>query len=287
VARSINSNSIDSPDSPDSPEPAEPADPDLALIRLLRQLQPPKSRNRKRALEQLLALIPKLPGLRKDSHPDYLEALNLALEYVQKNIAAFRCDLDHSSPELVRRRFVTWVNGQLKYRIIDLYRRAKMPLNALSLDAPVGTDRGDRASSTLGDCVPAGLRLDGIETLIEQQQRQTVQRQGLLVELYIERDPEGRLSGCCGMKDPQLNCQFLAQSILLQTRGDRVERQPPEKKVTWRSLAQQLQMNEQTIHSHWKRRCYPMLQAIAQEICTQPTQFMELLGLITPKTGAP
>ena len=263
---------------------ARSVDPDLALITLLRQVRQPTARGRKRAIGQLLALIPKLPGIRRDSHPDYLEALNTVLKYVQDRIELFRCDLDETPPDEVRCRFVAWVNGQLKYRILDLYRRKREPLNVLSLDAPLSRDRPEL---TLADCVvvPAGtetgdsLRLDGIEALIDQQQRRIVQRQGLLVELYIERDPEGRLSGCRGIKEPQLNCQVLARSILLQTRGDRVERQAAEKKVTWRAIAQQLQTNEQTVHSHWKRRCHPMLQLIAQEICADPAQFAKLLGL--------
>lgn len=263
---------------------ARSIDLDIALIDLLRQIRQPTTRGRKRAIGQLLILIPKLPGIRHDSHPDYLEALNTVLKYVQDRIELFRCDLEATPPDEVRCRFVAWVNGQLKYRILDLYRRKREPLNVLSLDAPLSSDRpeltlGDFAVTAVGTETGASLRLDGIEALIEQQQRRTVQRQGLLVELYIERDPEGRLSGCRGTKEPQLNCQFLARSILLQTRGDRVGRQAAEKKVTWRAIAQQLQTNEQTVHSHWKRRCHPMLQLIAQEICADPAQFAKLLGL--------
>ncbi|TAD77416.1 MAG: hypothetical protein EA001_10270 [Oscillatoriales cyanobacterium] len=248
---------------------------DLQLVELLQQVRRSPKRD-PRALTRLLTLIPKLPGLRRDRHPDYLEALNHVLKYVQTRIDRFQCDLD-ADPSFVRQRFTVWVNGQLKFRILDLYRGADRPL---SLDAPVAMDSGNLPLlDYLGKLSNRAMSLDGIEALIEERQLQATRRQGLLVELYIERDPEGRLQSCTGTQAPHMNCQTLAQSILLQTRGDRVGPLPAEKKNTWRSLARQLQVNEQTLHSHWKRRCYPMLKAIAQDILARPAQVATLLGI--------
>lgn len=256
-------------------DPPPPTELDLQLVELLQQVKRSPQRH-PRSIDRLLALIPKLPGLRRDRHPDYLEALNDTLKYVQRHINRFQCDLD-ADPVYIRQRFTIWVNGQLKFRILDLYRGGDRPL---SLDAPVAQDFGNLPLlDYLGKLSNPAMSLDGIEALIEERQLQSTRRRGLLVELYIERDPEGRLQGCTGTQAPQMNCQALAQSILLQTRGDRVGGLPAEKKNTWRSLARQLQVNEQTLHSHWKRRCYPMIKAIAQDILDRPAQVAQLLGI--------
>lgn len=266
---------------PFATDPPVPTEFDVQLVELLQQVRRSPKRD-PRALARLLALIPKLPGLRRDRHPDYLEALNHVLKYVQSRLDRFQCDLD-ADPVWVRQRFTAWVNGQLKFRILDLYRGDDRPL---SLDAPVAMESGNLPLlDYLGKLSDRAMTLDGIEALIEERQLQTTRRRGLLVELYIERDPEGRLQGCTGTQAPHMNCQTLAQSILLQTRGDRVGPLPAEKKNTWRSLARQLQVNEQTLHSHWKRRCYPMLKAIAQDIVERPAQVASLLGIL-PGPGA-
>ncbi|MBR8832983.1 MAG: hypothetical protein DSM106950_02790 [Stigonema ocellatum SAG 48.90 = DSM 106950] len=110
---------------------------------------------------------------------------------------------------------VRWVNGYLRWRIQDLYSPDKDA--PLSLDAPIASDFGE---ITLLDKLP-NFTLSGLDGLIENSQRETTQRIGLELELYIEQDPEGKLKNSYPSSSPQCNCQLLSQK--------RVLKEPPEK----------------------------------------------------------
>ncbi|NEP38677.1 MAG: hypothetical protein F6K25_07870 [Okeania sp. SIO2G4] len=87
-----------------------------------------------------------MPGIHQDKHPDYLHAVNNTLFSVKHNIDKFfqeykkrwRIDLIQNSPLLVRQRYVMWINGYLKYDILDLYRKTNQDI---SLDTPVGEEQ--------------------------------------------------------------------------------------------------------------------------------------------------
>lgn len=253
-----------------------------ALVELLDRAQGDGA-DRGVALGRLLALVAKLPDLRRDSHPDYLDALNRTLVFVEKNLATFRYDRG-APPVITYEQFVRWVNGHLKFRILDLYRQGALPL---SLDqAPRRFDGaqgpGDRGGEPWLDSLPAGpTALDGLEAWLEKQQRDRLQRRALLLELYIERDPDGRLGRCYAARERAHNCQAIARALFLRSRGAAVQRSrsplPAEPKITWRSLARQWQLNEQTLHSHWKRKCRPLLQEIAQSIDRNPEVYAHQL----------
>ncbi|MGB8689624.1 MAG: hypothetical protein WCD53_20115 [Microcoleus sp.] len=225
---------------------------------------------RSQDMGRLLARVPTLPGIIKNSHPDYLEALNKTLEYVRVNIKVFiikfKVDIDREHPENLRTKFVIWFNGHLRYRILDLYRA--QPL-ALSLDAPVFSEKVSflEVLPDVGFNTPL---LDGIESLIEKSQTDRTQRKALILELYIEQDYLQKLSGCHPRNCLACNCQMLLKAMYLTSPGNLVSLKEgkiaAEKKISVRSLAKSFDIKEQTIHTHWRNRCRPLLHEILADI---------------------
>ncbi|MEM9925545.1 MAG: hypothetical protein AAF915_17635, partial [Cyanobacteria bacterium P01_D01_bin.50] len=72
---------------------------------------------RQKALNKLLMIVQQLPGIKKDRHPDYLEALNKTWEWVCRSIEKFKVNPGDS----LQNSLVKWINGYLKWRIKDLY----------------------------------------------------------------------------------------------------------------------------------------------------------------------
>lgn len=233
---------------------------DERLAQLLHQLQQADAQNSSSStLENLLKLIPQLPGLRRSSHSDYGEALNKTLFYVQNHVAAkFQYYGNTEPPELQRERFVRWVNGYLKYRILDLYRQSQQPL---SLDVDISP------------LIQDSISFNGIDSLIAEAQKKQQFKQSTILENYIERDPKGKLSCCYPANCPECNCQYLATELFLKQPGGEVavkegDRKKviakAEKKTTFRAIAQRFDLSEQTVHSHWKRKCRSLLREVLQ-----------------------
>ncbi|MHC0067140.1 hypothetical protein ACWATR_30240 [Nostoc sp. UIC 10890] len=213
------------------------------LIAEIRQ-QPPNSRKWRLSMHRLLLEIQQLPGLAKSSHQNYPEILNRTLEKVSNNISEFQPYSNSVAKSLVK-----WVNAYLRLRMKDLYCPDK---NApLSLDAPIALDFGE---ITLLDNLP-NFTLSGLDSLIENSQRETTQRIGLELELYIEQDPEGKLKNSYSGSSVGCNCQFLSQR--------RVLKEPPDKIA---DIARDLSIPYTTVNSHWKRKCEPILQKIAEDL---------------------
>lgn len=215
---------------------------------------PDPSPERQKALNRLLAPIQQLPGIYKSSHQDYPQALNQTWEWVSRKIGEFR-----PRPSSLQQSLVTWINGYLKWRIHDLY--APDNQYALSLDQPIRSDEGDQTSliEQLPDRQFTAPTLDLLEVKIVQIQEAERQRLGQRVRQYIERDIEGKLSGCHPRKHPECNCQLLAMRLLLQ--------QPPQRIA---DIAREFNMNNQTLYSHWKNNCLPRLQDIGRNFGYQP-----------------
>ena len=247
-----------------------------ALVELLERAQG-GGRARRGAIGRLLALVATLPELRRDPHPDYLEALNLTLAFIERNLSDFR--YSPSAPATATYgQFVNWVNGYLRFRILDLYRQGDQPL---SLDRAAVRDDG-RSTAPLLDTLPSlPGSADGLDAWLEAQQQQTVQRRGLLLELYVEQDPDGTLTECHAVSDRHHNCREIVRMMFLRSRGAAVRglsgSLPAEPKITWRSLARRWQINEQTLHSHWRRRCRPLLDEIARGIDANPEGYARRL----------
>ncbi len=214
-----------------------------ALIAQVRQ-NPAPSRKWRTAMNQLLREIQQLPELKKSTHPNYPEALNLTLEWVSRKITQFEQRQPSISTSLSN-----WVNGYLGWRIQDLSSPEK---NApISLDAPIAVDAGAR---TRLEQLP-DFTLSGLDGMIESAQKETIQRIGLELELYIEQDPEENLRNSYPRSYPECNCQLLSLR--------RVLKDPPDK---FQDLAEELKVKYTTLNSHWKRKCEPLLQEIASNL---------------------
>ncbi|MGB3511745.1 MAG: hypothetical protein WBA93_21405 [Microcoleaceae cyanobacterium] len=198
---------------------------------------------RQKALNRLLILIQQLPGLYRSSHQDYPEAYNRTLEWASKNIQNFQ-----SRPPSWEKSFVVWINGYLKWRIRDLYT----PDNKYdSLDKPISNEAGE--SKTLKDKLPANT-LSLLEIKIAELQQAKLERQGEEIRQYIEADPEEKLKASHPKKYPECNCQILATQLLLA--------EPPQKIA---DISQEINISNQTLYSHWKRKCLPLLREIANQ----------------------
>lgn len=253
------------------------------ILQLLQS--PPGSSECDRTMEQLLALIPRLPGLRKDPHPDYLEAVNKTLEEVKKKFTDFQrfarkkqVNLKVASATQVRQCFIWWVNQFLKFDILDLYRQSQQ---ALSLDAPIpGNEKGTSFIEILSNEGFEPPTWDGLEAFIQLGEQEQIRRKGEALEHYIETDSDGLLQSCYCNDHPDCNCQNIAKLVYFANRGGEITVQqgkrriaiaPAEPKVTVRAFAESLGMSEQSIHSHWKRHCRKILRSFLQKFEQQET----------------
>lgn len=193
----------------------------------------------RRAIHRLLLEIQQLPDIAKSSHPDYLDALNRTWEWLRLNIGNFQ-----PRPPSIQVSLVKWVNSYLYWRIRDLYS----PDNCapVSLDAPISFENSAEGTTRLERVTDPSL--SGLEALIEEDQQQQRQRLGLEKKLYIELDPEGKLRDSHPKSRPDCNCQLLAQRHLLKD--------PPD---SFADISRDLGVNFQTLVSHWKRKCLPLL----------------------------
>lgn len=219
---------------------------DKLLSQLIKKLYkyPIGSPEYREALEHLLSLIPHLQGICQDRHPDYSKAVDQSSEDIRQKIDGFIVTLvlkiDETPPSVLRENFVRWVNRFLRFDIYDLYRSRKLPL---SLD---NTRAGEEGGTTFIEQLPDPRTLDN---WLEQEEAQT---QRLVLKRYVEKDPDGILRKCYPTNYPQCNCQVLAKMRYLN-----------ETTVGVPALAKQFGMSAQTIYSHWKRSCLPILQEIA------------------------
>jgi hypothetical protein len=200
---------------------------------------------RRKALNRLLGAISQLPGIYTSSHQDYPEAFNRTLEWVCKNIDRFEV----RSPS-IQQSFVTWINGYLRWRIRDLY----LP------DDKYETQRTYASINQEGEAIELIERLADpqfslglLDLKIARIQENKRQRQGKIIQEYIERDPDKLLSNCCLKKHEQCHCQLLAIKLILQD--------PPQRIA---DLSREFNISNQTLYSHWKQKCLPLLQELGR-----------------------
>jgi hypothetical protein len=202
---------------------------------------PDPSPERQKALNRLLINIQQIPGIYKSSHQDYLDALNRTWEWFCKNI----CKFEARSPSL-QQSVVTWINGYLKWRIKDLH----LPDSnyTISLDTPIGGEE-DQQRTRL-ELLPS-LTLDLLEQKIAKIQEKQNQTLSNRIRKYIEQDENGNLTAISPKKCPECHCQILAIRLILE--------QPPHKIA---DIAREFNISNQTLYSHWKNKCLPMLREI-------------------------
>ncbi|MCC3529561.1 MAG: hypothetical protein JGK21_21630 [Microcoleus sp. PH2017_22_RUC_O_B] len=212
-----------------------PQDEQLCQLILTICSQPRDSLQRRKSMNRLLLKVQRLPNLSKSFHPDALEAVNKTWEWLDNNLHNFH---PRSSP--IRDSLVTWINGNLRYRIRDLY--AAKPPNMVSLDV---IKRSQFYHPYLAS----------FDAYIEQLEAEANQSLARNIAQYINRDPEAKLRKCYPKNRPDCNCQIIVQRLFLQP--------SPEKLSV---IARQLNINTQTIHSFWRRTGFPKVRSIALEI---------------------
>ncbi|NEO70567.1 hypothetical protein [Moorena sp. SIO3H5] len=213
---------------------------------------PDPSPERQKALNRFLIVVQNLPGIYKSSHVDYLEALNRTWEWVIRNLYQFE-----PSSTSVEKSLVTWINGYLRWRIRDLYiSDSNYP--KISTNQPIGNSEEDSRTleDRLPDPKPCLSRLDDYIEAIQTAERQRLS-QGILAE--IKNDPDGKLIGCHPRNYPECHCQLLAIRLLVK--------EPPQRIA---DIAREFKANQQTLYSHWKKKCLPKLQDIGKTFGHQP-----------------
>jgi hypothetical protein len=205
-----------------------------------------RSLQRQKNLNRLLMLIQKLPGIYRSSHQDYPEAYNRTLEWVSKNIDRFE-----AKDKSVQKSFVIWINGYLKWRIRDLY----IADNSYDPHRVYFGSNEDLEIDLIENIRDPRFCLSLLDTRIAEMQANRQTRLGNAIADYIKQDSNQTLTNTYLRKHPQCNCQCLAIRLLLQ--------QPPEKIS---EIARELQVNNQTLYSHWKQKCLPLLQEIGREL---------------------
>lgn len=200
---------------------------------------------RQKSLNSLLILIQKLPGIYQSSHQDYPEAYNRTLIWISKNIDSFK-----PQRESIEKSFVIWINGYLKWRIRDLYITDNR-YDPKRVYSNTQDKSGIDLIENIGD---PRFSLSLLDTKIAEIQAKKQARLGQKITEYIEKDSNQNLTKTYPPKYPHCNCQCLAMRLLLQ--------QPPQKIS---QIARELNINNQTLYSHWKQKCLPLLQAIGEE----------------------
>ena len=215
--------------------------------------QPRGSQEWRKAMHRLLIELQRLPGIKTSPHPDYLEALNKTWKWVSQNICQEFVPRDSLQTSLVK-----WINGYLHWRIRDLYSSNQ---DHLSLDVLIENEQKNPLIEQIWQTNTETITLNGLDSYIEQIQRQQEQHIVLALELYIERDPQNKLLLCYPKGLPHCNCQLLCQRRYLQN--------PPH---TFSSIAKELNVPITKLTNHWYSGCKTLLQRIALDLGYQPKQ---------------
>ncbi len=205
-----------------------------------------QSLKRQKYLNRLLTLIQKLSGIYRCSHQDYPEAYNRTLIWISKNIDSFK-----PQGESVEKSFVIWINGYLKWRIRDLY----ISDNRYDPKRIYPNTKDESGIDLIENISDPRFSLSLLDTRIAEIQANQQAKLGKAIVYSIEHDSNKNLTNTYPRKHPQCNCQCLAIRLLLQ--------QPPDKIS---EIARELNINNQTLYSHWKQKCLPLLQVIGKEL---------------------
>ena len=206
---------------------------------------------RQKALNKLLVVVQQLPEIKKDGHQDYLEALNKTWEWFCRSIDKFDKSKVATTDESLKVSLVRWINGYLKWRIKDLYTSDSN--YTISLDQPISNDEGSKFTKLdiLADSQFSNVTLDLLDLKIAEIQQRDRQTWGERIIQFIEQDEKRLLRRCCTRNNTECNCQFLAKRLLLTK---------PSHKIA--DIARELNVSNQTIYSHWKKKCLPLLKEI-------------------------
>jgi hypothetical protein len=208
---------------------------------------PTQSAIRAKAMSCLLRTLQQLPGIRVVNHQDYLLALNQTWEWMSRHIDEFQSSTDSLANDLVK-----WINGYLYWRIHDLYRSPDRQQH-LSLDEEI-LNNGETYLDLLSTSGQLGFDLNTLDAhiqLLQQQERQGIAAQ---IEAWIALDPDRQLETCYPRDRQHCHCQLLSSRIIIKDPSD-----------SFTQIARDLDIPYQTLVSHWKRSCLPILQAQARK----------------------
>ena len=220
---------------------------------------------RRQALTRLLIYIQRSPLLYRSSHPDFADALNRTLAWVSRSIKQFQPHSGSVTQDLMR-----WVNGFLKWRIRDLYSPDLIYYELIrSGFAPVELDKPMREQeSNFTPVVNLTPDPRGWESLLEQRietlQQHAQERIGWRITQYLRSDPDNLLRNCHPRNQPGCNCHELVVRLHLN-----------EPRETLRAIANRYSINEQTLHTHWRDKCLPLLQIIALRFDPQVKNYIK------------
>jgi hypothetical protein len=214
---------------------------------------PLQSAERAKAMSRFIQQLQHLPGIKKVAHQDYYLALNQTWEWISRNIDEFRSSTDFLADDLVR-----WINGHLYWRIYDLYHPAAAAQQHLSLDEQVFQE-GETYLNLLSNQGFLNIHLNTLDQQIQYLQQEEHRRIALQIEKWIAADPDQLLYDCHPKGQHQCNCQTLSYSLIIKD--------PPD---SFTNLAKDLNISYQTLVSHWKRKCLPLLQAHTKNCGYEP-----------------
>ena len=236
----------------------------VLLAQLRRKSPPLPPLVRQKLLSRLFFYIQQSPALWRDDHQDYSMALSRTFRWVCDNFEEF-----NPGSRTVSDALMSWVNGYLKWRILDLKRsqslgteddrtdkdlRAirKAGLKPVELDKPLADDQGNQTSQSTTVPDPRQGEASLLDGWIERLQQARRHRLGQEVRRYLETDPDGLLQGCSPRGSTDCHCGELTRRVHLTV--------PPE---TVRDTAAAFGLSEQTLYTHWRTKCLPLLQIIA------------------------
>ncbi|NES81116.1 MAG: hypothetical protein F6K10_06750 [Moorea sp. SIO2B7] len=152
-----------------------------------------------------------------------------------------------------------WINGYLNYRIKDLYRQSG---RESSLDVIINDDN-ENPLTLLDKISETGFqppKLSGLDAYLEEQRKENILSIWQKFELYVKEDPQKLLRNCHPKKYPDCNCQLLAKKLFLKD--------PPETLAQIHRELQNLGLSipDQTLRSHCKKKCLPLLQKILEDL---------------------
>ncbi|NEO56644.1 MAG: sigma-70 family RNA polymerase sigma factor [Okeania sp. SIO3B5] len=189
------------------------------------------------------SLILQCKILATSPHPKYPDLLQeIQFEFSQRICSEFE-QIQEGKKSLLDnlKSWINWYGLRLGYRIKDLYGEEKKKLQReTSLDAPISGSYNDANIPNLGDVIASNIP-EPMETLIQ--------------EDFEEKLLASEKLDCHPKKYPQCNCREITKRRLLKN--------PPQQ---WEDIAQELDVPQGTVSSHWHRKCKPLLKEIYNEL---------------------
>jgi hypothetical protein len=192
---------------------------------------PPRSLQRRRILNHMVALIVKSKRLWYERCDVYEDALQDSLVFFCRNL----CEPDTGKPyDPSRAKIITWVNFYLKWRIHQLMMRQEGRPGRVS---PWRGENGEMIDPL--DLVPAPEPTPSVlDAILE----------------WVQTDPTGMLHSTHLRERPHVNCQFLL-----------LRRLPPE--THWQKIADEVnarfpkqpKVGIAALSTLYRRKCLPML----------------------------